>query len=74
MENAIASRQNLPMFLGGHSMGGLVAAHLALKSKQQWNGLILHSPALDIEWNSMLRQAALVLILFRWFGSYRHAC
>ncbi|GAX72846.1 hypothetical protein CEUSTIGMA_g301.t1 [Chlamydomonas eustigma] len=47
----------VPVFLGGHSMGGLVAAHAALSPPPhfQWAGLLLHSPALDVEWNAMLR-------------------
>lgn len=60
----VAARQEasqqpaLPMFLGGHSMGGLVAAHAALASQGRWSGLLLHSPALDVEWTPVLRCGA----------------
>ena len=48
----------IPTFIGGHSMGGLVAAHAALSPPAkggQWAGLLLHSPALDVEWTATLR-------------------
>jgi hypothetical protein len=45
----------LKMFIGGQSLGGLVAVHTALRSQHLWSGLLLHSPALDVEWTNMLR-------------------
>ena len=50
----------VPMFIGGHSLGGLVAAITCLRDQSRWNGLLLSDPALDVEWTPMLRiQAAL---------------
>lgn len=36
---------------------GLVATHLVLKDQPSWEsgGLILHSAAIDVEWNPILR-------------------
>ncbi|KAJ9521211.1 hypothetical protein QJQ45_022950 [Haematococcus lacustris] len=48
----------VPMFLGGQSMGGLVAAHAALGSQPAWSGLILHSAALGVEWTPVLKAQA----------------
>lgn len=48
-----------PMFIGGHSLGGLVASRACLVHQSQWNGLLLSSPLLDVEWTMTLRiQAA----------------
>uniref|UniRef100_A0A7S0WRQ0 Serine aminopeptidase S33 domain-containing protein n=1 Tax=Chlamydomonas leiostraca TaxID=1034604 RepID=A0A7S0WRQ0_9CHLO len=49
---------SLPTFIGGHSMGGLVAAHAVLRQPGQWAGLVLHSAALDVEWTPVLRAQA----------------
>ncbi len=49
------STQRLPVFLLGHSMGGLVAALACLRRQDQLAGLLLHSPALDVEWTPVLR-------------------
>ncbi len=43
------------MFLGGHSLGGLVAALTCLRDQSRWAGLLVLSPGLDVEWNLMLR-------------------
>jgi acylglycerol lipase len=48
---------HVPLYIGGHSMGGLVAAHL-VKSEDRAKGLVLHSPALDVEWTLVLRAQA----------------
>jgi acylglycerol lipase len=54
----------VPMFIGGHSLGGLIAPLTCLKNQSMWSGLLLCSPALDVEWNLMLRiQAVLSNIL-----------
>ncbi|KAG1680800.1 hypothetical protein FOA52_008133 [Chlamydomonas sp. UWO 241] len=52
---AAAAPPHAPSFVGGQSMGGLVAAHVALQSQERFAGLLLHSPALDVEWTPMLR-------------------
>ncbi|KAG2493417.1 hypothetical protein HYH03_008542 [Edaphochlamys debaryana] len=53
-----------PVFLLGHSMGGLVAVLAALRRQQGLAGVMLHSPALDVEWTTVLRiQAALGSVL-----------
>ena len=52
---------SVPFYIGGHSMGGLVASHLAASpSSTAFNvkGLVLHSPALDVEWTLILRAQA----------------
>jgi len=54
----------VPMFVCGHSLGGLVAAFVLLQSPTCWAGLLLCSPALDVEWTPILRvQAALGNVL-----------
>jgi acylglycerol lipase len=44
-----------PMFVGGQSMGGLVATHVALRQPELWSGLILNSAAIDVIWTPVLR-------------------
>jgi acylglycerol lipase len=46
---------SVPHFIGGQSMGGLVAALVALQNQSAWAGLILCSAAIDVEWTPMLR-------------------
>ncbi|KXZ45342.1 hypothetical protein GPECTOR_56g439 [Gonium pectorale] len=53
-------RRRPPVFLLGHSMGGLVTALLCLKRQDEVAGLMLHSPALDVEWTPLLRVQAMV--------------
>ncbi|MGL4173977.1 MAG: lysophospholipase [Actinomycetota bacterium] len=38
----------VPIFLYGHSLGGLVAAHMALAAPKQYQGVILSGPALKL--------------------------
>ncbi|GIL87499.1 hypothetical protein Vretimale_1615 [Volvox reticuliferus] len=49
-----------PVFLLGHSLGGLVASLVCLQRQDQLAGLMLHSPALDVEWTPVLRAQAAV--------------
>ncbi|KAK9862242.1 hypothetical protein WJX84_007942 [Apatococcus fuscideae] len=49
---------SLPAFIGGQSMGGLVALHVALADQSHWRGILLCSAAVDIEWTSLLRVQA----------------
>ncbi len=55
---AAPAGKQLPAFVLGHSMGGLVAALTALRRQEQLAGVMLHSPALDVEWNPVLRCVA----------------
>eukprot|EP00877_Chromochloris_zofingiensis_P002614 jgi/Chrzof1/12353/Cz06g31170.t1 len=50
----------VPRFLGGQSMGALVAAHAAIQKPGHWVGLILHSAAIDVNWTPVLRAQAAV--------------
>lgn len=45
----------LPLYMGGQSMGGLVAALSVLRDQARWAGLILHSAAVDVEWTLALK-------------------
>lgn len=44
-------------FLGGQSMGGLVAALGALRCQERWAGLIVFSGAMGVVWTLVLRCA-----------------
>lgn len=51
-------RDTVPIFLAGQSLGGLIAALTALRQQDRYSGLLLCSPALDVEWTPMLRVQA----------------
>eukprot|EP00887_Chlorella_sp_A99_P002468 scaffold10.g2468.t1 len=51
---------DLPYFVGGHSLGGLVATALALRDQSRWAGLLVLSPAMDMEWTLSLKLQAAV--------------
>jgi hypothetical protein len=42
-------------FLGGQSMGGLVAALGALRCQERWAGLVVFSGAMGVVWTLVLR-------------------
>lgn len=46
---------SMPMFLGGHSMGSLTSIHVALRDQAAWDGLILGTATVDVEWNWFLK-------------------
>mmetsp|Transcript_16217 Transcript_16217/g.45203 ORF Transcript_16217/g.45203 Transcript_16217/m.45203 type:complete len:298 (-) Transcript_16217:1676-2569(-) len=55
-----------PLFLHGHSMGGLVAASASLLYKGPCHGLLLNSPLINVEWNMVMRiQASMAGLLAR---------
>ena len=47
-------------FIGGHSMGGLVAASTSLRNQTRWSGLLISAPALGMEWTPILRVQAAI--------------
>ncbi|KAK9806587.1 hypothetical protein WJX73_005106 [Symbiochloris irregularis] len=44
-----------PVFLGGQSLGGLIATMPVQRDATRWSGLILCSAAMDVEWTLALR-------------------
>ena len=52
---ASSSTEKLPTFIGGQSMGGLIASYAVLRNQGAYSGLILHSAAIDVEWTFILR-------------------
>ncbi len=51
--------EDVPMYLGGFSMGAVIATTLALKSEQEIAGLLLFSPAFKSTMNHLLRWASI---------------
>ena len=45
----------MPMYLAGHSMGSLTCIHLSLRDQAAWDGLILGTATVDVEWNWVLK-------------------
>ncbi len=46
----------LPSFVGGQSMGALAALHAVLRDQAAWDGVILGTATIDVEWNWLLRR------------------
>lgn len=63
---AAAAHPRAPLFVGGHSLGGLVALHAALGTLAterapplpRLTGLLLSSAAIDVDWTPVLRLQA----------------
>lgn len=51
--------EDVPMYLGGFSMGAVIATTLALKSEREIAGLLLFSPAFKSTMNHLLRWASI---------------
>lgn len=66
LATAATDRPHTPLFVGGHSMGGLVALHAALGTLATdaapplppLTGLLLSSAAIDVDWTLTLRLQA----------------
>lgn len=48
VQRARSEQPRLPLFMIGHSMGGLIATHYALRHQTELDGLVLSGPALHI--------------------------
>lgn len=53
--NTPAEFSRLPLFMVGHSVGGLTTALTVLKRQEMWSGMVLHSAAINVEWTPALR-------------------
>lgn len=52
VDEVIAKRQQtpkIPLFMGGHSMGGMTALLAGIKRPDLWQGVVTTSPAVDVE-------------------------
>lgn len=56
-EAVIPKLNGKKLFIGGHSLGGLIATTMAADHKDTFAGLIIHSACIDVEWTNMLRCA-----------------
>ena len=45
----------LPVFVGGQSMGGLTALHAVLRDQSVWDGVVLGTATIDVEWTWFLK-------------------
>ncbi|CAL5222462.1 g4830 [Coccomyxa viridis] len=53
-------KAGLPAFAGGQSMGALAALHAVLRDQSAWDGIVLGTATIDVEWTWFLKvQAAL---------------
>lgn len=50
----------VPLFMGGNSLGGLVASYTIIRRPEAFAGLIMQSPAIDVEWTPVLKVQAAV--------------
>ncbi len=58
-------QDNVPWFVVGHSMGGLIAVHLALRNQEKLAGLVLSGPLLGIAVDVPAIKAAVGRLLSR---------
>ncbi|PNH07837.1 Monoglyceride lipase [Tetrabaena socialis] len=49
-----ANNITAPLFIAGNSLGGLVASYVVLASPDTFAGLVMQSPAIDVEWTPVL--------------------
>ena len=57
MDLVAAKHPGVPVIVAGHSLGGLVAAHLLVRRQKDCAGLVLQSASIDVEWTPLLRCA-----------------
>lgn len=61
LEEMAARHPGVPLFLYGHSMGGLIATYTTLTRKPAIKGLIASAPAYEVEANPLLLTVAKIL-------------
>ena len=49
-------KAGLPAFVGGQSMGALAALHAVLRDQSAWDGIVLGTATIDVEWTWFLKQ------------------
>ncbi|WP_230464902.1 alpha/beta hydrolase [Nocardia seriolae] len=62
LATATGRHPELPVFLIGHSMGGLTTAYLAVRDQPQVTGIVLSGPAVDIEGGNAIQRLAAPLV------------
>lgn len=50
---------SLPIFLSGHSLGGLIASTAVVRNQSMFAGLVLLSPLIDVEMTPVMRVQSL---------------
>ena len=48
-------KAGLPAFVGGQSMGALAALHAVLRDQSAWDGIVLGTATIDVEWTWFLK-------------------
>ena len=51
----LGSKAGTPVYVGGQSMGALTALHAVLRDQSAWDGIVLGTATIDVEWNWFLR-------------------
>eukprot|EP01026_Neomeris_dumetosa_P069010 TRINITY_DN6798_c0_g1_i1.p1 TRINITY_DN6798_c0_g1~~TRINITY_DN6798_c0_g1_i1.p1 ORF type:complete len:301 (+),score=35.32 TRINITY_DN6798_c0_g1_i1:58-960(+) len=59
-EHAGVKGKNLPIFIGGNSMGGLLSAIVAVQKQKELQGLLLTCPAIDVDRNIIMNIQELI--------------
>lgn len=57
---AVPAHPSLPVLVGGHSMGGFVAALAAIKLQPNINGLLIFSPMIDVKRTMVMKAQEVV--------------
>ena len=51
----LGSKAGMPVYVGGQSMGALTALHAVLRDQSAWDGIVLGTATIDVEWNWFLK-------------------
>ncbi|ETV90886.1 hypothetical protein H310_14380 [Aphanomyces invadans] len=66
IRSAYTSCHDVKYFLGGVSLGGLLAATVAVAAPDRWDGVILYAPAIGIEYTWILRLQSIFAPVLEW--------